>query len=217
MATNWTQPYRLERKCKPYMHSDIRFIYWFVAKCLLRYRNIDICIGGRSITDSSISTDAYTATVYDYDSAVWCVRHVQVAPIWLNMFHIFNGFTVVICIFALFHFVVGLMFIFVGHEGLNIDFYACVLFVFQMTLCQPIIYNLKKLPLRIGFGIGLYCGMIVYTSFIAFYTVSIQSRFEFPRIATLAELIDHDYHLAGDTLVRNAVQKTNFVGFIAAV
>lgn len=174
-------------------------------------RNIDILIGGRSIADTTADAVSHLPTVYDYDSIVWCVRHAQLQPIWMNVLHAFNGYDIIIYLAILFYTATFISFIIYMREGLTIDIHESTLLMLQIMLNHPIIYDLKRVTSRYVFVLALVVAIVFYTTFNALYTSNMLARFEKHQVTSVAELIDYDYQLAGNAQTWNAIRDTNIV------
>lgn len=168
--------------------------------------NSDIHIGTWSTADSPPAVKYTTSSIYDIDTTVWCVSHAKLLPKWMYLFRLYKDPIVLLFFILLFYMSVAWYYFYMNrYERWNYDFHKSTLYVLQAITAQSMPIRPTFLKTRLIALFTLYMSMVIDTTVVALYMVSMHRDYSYYQTHTMVDLIDGRFQLAGNAEARDAV------------
>lgn len=164
----------------------------------------------------NIQVDRYNSTVFEpsipylQDDLTWCVSRAKPIPSWQNAYHIADAQTIILgaTMYTMVIFIGYLIYAFEQHPR---DLIYCAILSVQTLTTFPTMFNAKKFTLRFFYGLCLVIAFWL-TQILNAYLIAFASDILYEhQIATVREIVDNQFRLAGDPIVLGHLKVKNVV------
>lgn len=168
-----------------------------------------ICPGDVNFGQFEISTP------YKQDDMTWCVSHAKPIPQWMNLLYISDLPSIVIFVIAVLILICAVYLLY-AYEHPPRDLYFCALLCLQLITTFPTMFRSERVPFKFLFIFMLLIGSWVSLIFGAHVVVFLGRELHEPQIATLQEIVEENFHLAGNPNVIDHFRVKYMVGVLLA-
>lgn len=162
-------------------------------------REIDVIIGGLSYGTGRKLGNFLPTSPYYRDDLTWCVKKADRLSTWLNIFAVFKNLGVPLALALLFMVTVVLFFAVTAFEPKPLHLLETLVIAYNYLLCSAYPYSADRNG-RIRFIIIYFAivSMIIAIHYTSFYTAFMITPNSESQVASIGELINGHFKLAGE-------------------
>lgn len=169
-------------------------------------------IGG--LCPGDVNFERFEASApYKQDDITWCVSHAKPIPRWLNLLYIADFATVALAAVVVL-IVIALVYLLYGFEDQPCDLIFCTILSLQTITQFPTMFRADIYLNKFLFVMMLLIGFWLSTIFGAYVIVFMGQDLYEVQIATIQDIVEENYHLAGNPNVIDHFRVKNMVRFI---
>lgn len=167
-------------------------------------------VGG--ICPGDVNFERFEASApYTQDEITWCVSHAKPLPRWMNLLYIFDIPTIIIGAVIVVN-VVVLTYLLHGFEERPFDLIICIILAISTITQFPTLFRADRYMNKFLFTMMLILGLWLSTIFGAYVIVFMSQDLYATQIATIQDIANAKYQLAGNPIVIDHYKVKTMVG-----
>lgn len=175
-------------------------------------RKYDLIVGG--ISPGDVNFEKFEASApYQQDDITWCVSYARLIPRWMNLLYIADFLTIFIAIGGV-AIIIALVYLLYAFEDRPADLIFCIILCYQTITQFPTMSYLKRTSNKFLFSMMLLLGFWLSTIFGAYVIVFMGQDLYATQIATIHDIIEENYRLAGNPNVLDHFKVKNVVRIV---
>lgn len=150
--------------------------------------------------DENLLTKKYfiASRPYHYDYLTWCVQKRKPIPLWQNIFHLCNDFSVYGSVFVVAVFLIAVEYYLIQFEHPVRTWNELLLITLCAALGMPVAFYPRTTALRMLFVFGTLAGFMFATILSATVMRQITSPILRSQVQSIDEIISGNFRLVGD-------------------
>lgn len=137
------------------------------------------------------------STPYQQDDMTWCVSHAKPIPQWMNLLYITDFETIGIAlVFVLF--IICTVYLFHAFEDEPRDLIFCAFLCLQIITTFPTMFRSDRITFKFIFALYILIGFWFSQIFGAHIVVFLGRELFETQIATIDDIVNENFHLAGN-------------------
>lgn len=153
---------------------------------------------------------------YKQDDMTWCVSHAKTIPQWLNLLYIADLISITIFVILVL-ILICVVYLLHAFEDLPRDLIFCAFLCLQLITTFPTMFRAERAPLKFIFTLFLLIGSWVSLIFGAHVVVFLGRELHEHQTATLDDIVEQNFHLAGNPNVIDHFQMKHMVSVIGSL
>lgn len=194
------------------LNNSERFNEFCKSNFNLLNRKYGLIVGG--ICPGDVNFGQFEiSTPYKQDDMTWCVSHAKSIPQWQNLLHITDVPTIAILV-VLVLCIISNVYLLQAFEDSPRDLIFCSFLCLQLITTFPTMFRSDRFSFKFYFIYMLLIGFWGTQIFGAYVVVFLGAELHEPQIATIQDIVEGNFHLAGNPNVIDHFKVKNMVGSI---